>query len=201
MILYGAGGHAKVIIDCLLSQGEAITCIFDIDEHKSSLLGLEVIHGYSSIIHPEQQMIVAIGDNTIRREVVNNTEHAFGNAYHDSAMISPMATIDEGTVVFHYAIVQTGSRIGKHVIINTGASVDHDCVVHDYVHIAPHATLCGAVHVGEGSMIGANATIIPGIHIGKWAIVGAGAVVVSDVPDFAVVVGNPAKVVKKRNID
>ena len=86
------------------------------------------------------------------------------------------------------------------MIINTGAQVDHDCAIANFVHIAPGATLCGNVAVGEGALIGAGAVILPGKRIGDWAIVGAGAVVTRDVPNFAVVAGNPAKVIKQNTI-
>jgi sugar O-acyltransferase (sialic acid O-acetyltransferase NeuD family) len=94
------------------------------------------------------------------------------------------------------AIIQADAVVGKHCIVNTGASVDHECVLEDFVHISPHATLCGNVSVGEGAWIGAGATIIPGVKIGAWAVVGAGAVVVRDVEPHTVVAGVPAKVMK-----
>ncbi len=87
----------------------------------------------------------------------------------------------------------------NYVIINTGASVDHDNIIGDYCHISPQATLCGNVSVGEGTHIGAGAVVIPGIKIGKWAVIGAGSVIVRDVPDYAVVMGNPGKI--KRYIE
>jgi acetyltransferase EpsM len=96
----------------------------------------------------------------------------------------------------HGAILQADVQIGVHCIINTGASVDHDCVIDDYVHISPHTTLCGNVTVGEGSHIGAGATIIQGIKIGRWVTVGAGTVIIRDVPDYAVIVGNPGRIIK-----
>jgi acetyltransferase EpsM len=83
--------------------------------------------------------------------------------------------------------------IGKHVHMNLNATVSHDCVLEDYVTIGPGATVCGNCHLGECAEIGAGATVIQGINIGRNAIVGAGAVVIRDVPDNAVVVGNPAK--------
>ena len=94
------------------------------------------------------------------------------------------------------AIIQSCAKIGKHCIINTGASIDHECQIADFVHISPHSTLCGNVHVGEGSWIGAGSTVIPGVKIGRWAVVGAGAVIIKDVPDKAVVAGVPAKVLR-----
>jgi sugar O-acyltransferase (sialic acid O-acetyltransferase NeuD family) len=107
--------------------------------------------------------------------------------------------VKEGSVIFHGAIVQANSKIGRHVIVNTGAQIDHDCLVEDYAHIAPGAILCGTIQVGEGALIGAGATVVPGIRIGRWATVGAGAVVTQHVPDHAVVVGVPAKIVKVNN--
>ena len=89
-----------------------------------------------------------------------------------------------------------GTSIGKHTIINTNATVDHDCQVDDFVHIAPGATLCGGVKIGKGTLIGANATILPNCIIGKNVRVGAGAVVTTDIPDNVLVVGVPAKIIK-----
>ena len=95
------------------------------------------------------------------------------------------------------AIVQSCVQVGKHSIINTGASVDHDCVLGDFVHVSPHATLCGNVSVGEGTWIGAGAVVIPGICIGKNCIIGAGSVVVKDLPDGVKAYGNPCKIVEE----
>ena len=104
--------------------------------------------------------------------------------------------IEEGTVVFAGAIIQPNSKIGKHVIINTGASIDHDNIIGDYAHVSPKAALCGHVEVGEGSHVGVGAVVIPKVKIGKWCTIGAGTVVLKDVPDYATVVGNPAKIIK-----
>jgi sugar O-acyltransferase (sialic acid O-acetyltransferase NeuD family) len=99
-------------------------------------------------------------------------------------------------MILHGVIIQAQSVIGDHVIINTGARVDHDCLVSSYVHLAPGVILCGNVTVGEGAFIGAGATVIPGKKIGAWSTVGAGAVVTKDVPDYAVVVGTPGRIIK-----
>jgi len=196
MLLYGASGHAKVIIDCLLSAQESITAIFDDDKEKKYLLDIEILHSYSEIIHPKQKIIVSIGDNKTRRKIADSIGHSFGQAIHRTAQISGQSYFGAGSAAFHNSVTQSGAHIGNHVIINTSATVDHDCILGDFVHIAPKATLCGDVEVGEGTLIGAGATVLPGIKIGKWAVVGAGAVITKNVPDLAVVVGNPGRVLR-----
>ena len=93
--------------------------------------------------------------------------------------------------------MQADAQIGKHCIINTGASIDHESVIADYVHISPHSTLCGNVYVGEGSWIGAGSIVIPGLRIGRWCVIGAGSVVTKDIPDGVLAVGNRCKIIKK----
>lgn len=96
--------------------------------------------------------------------------------------------------------IHSGAQVGAHCIVNTHASVDHDCYLEDFVHIAPQAALCGNVSVGEGTLIGAGAVVIPGIRIGRWSVIGAGSVIRSDVPDGVLVAGNPGRIYLKNNI-
>ncbi|MBQ2796338.1 MAG: acetyltransferase [Tidjanibacter sp.] len=193
MILYGASGHCKVIIDILEANGVPIDFIVDDNPQVLSLLGYEVRRNSGQY----NEGIVAIGSCEIRKKIVSSIKvDKYQTAIHPSAIISPRAQIGEGSVVMHGAIIQSCAAVGNHCIINTGSSVDHDCQIGDFAHIAPHATLCGNVQVDEGGWVGAGATIIPGVKIGKWAVVGAGAVVIRDVPDRAVVAGVPAKVIK-----
>jgi acetyltransferase EpsM len=95
------------------------------------------------------------------------------------------------------AVLNARASIGRHVIINTGAIVEHECVIADYAHISPNATLCGNVHVGEGSQVGAGAVVIPNIRIGSGSMIGAGSVVIRDVPNNTLVFGNPARAIKE----
>jgi len=193
MYLYGASGHAKVIIDILLSQNIQVKGLIDDNEAINELLEYPVFHN-SKGLNP---VIISIGDNKIREKVSRKlARHAFGTGIHSSAIISPNSIIEEGTVVMQGAIIQSGCAIGKHCIVNTGTSVDHDCKIADFVHVSPHSTLCGNVTVGEGSWIGAGTTIIPGVKIGKWCIVGAGSVVTKDIPDYSLAVGNRCKIIK-----
>lgn len=193
MFLYGASGHAKVIIDILESCGMTVDGLVDDNPEIDSLLGYPVFHGLTEDISP---LIVSIGNNRIRKTIVERVKADFGTAVHRSAIVSSRCVLDEGTVVMQGVVVQSGAEIGKHCIVNTGASVDHECRIGNYVHISPHATLCGNVTVGEGTWIGAGTTVIPGVKIGKWSVIGAGSVVIKDIPDGVLAVGNPCRVIK-----
>ncbi len=195
VIIQGGGGHAKVVADCLLAQGKKVLGFVD-SKNAGSLLG---ISQYKISAEPALH-IIAIGDNRIRKKISLELVGDFINAIHPSVIISTFAQIGAGNMILHRAVIQASSSLGNHIIINTGAQIDHDCIINDYVHIAPRGVLCGNVSVGEGALVGAGAIITPGKKIGAWAIVGAGAIVISDVPDFAVVVGNPARIIKYNSI-
>lgn len=191
MYLFGASGHAKVIMDILRSQNMEIEGLVDDNPLINELNGYKVYHQRVDL----SPIIVSIGINAVRKKVVNKLEANFGKAIDRTAIVSSSATIGEGTVVMQGAIIQADAKIGKHCIINTGSSVDHECILGDYVHVSPHATLCGNVTVGEGSWIGAGAVIKQGVKIGQWVTVGAGAVVVKDISDNLTVVGVPAQII------
>lgn len=192
MYLFGAGGHAKVIIDILCANNITIEGLFDDNEAIKSLLDYPVFP--SSVTRGP--LIVSIGNNAVRKMIVEKYMVEFGMGIHPSAIVSPCMTVEEGTVVMQGAIIQSCACIGKHCIVNTGVSVDHECVIGDYVHLSPHSTLCGNVHVGEGSWIGAGTTVLPGVKIGKWSVIGAGSVVAKDIPDGVLAVGNRCKILK-----
>ena len=189
MYLYGASGHAKVIIDILKSTGQKIDGIFDDNKNVTELNEFKVNHKWDG----ESPIVISIGNNRIRKMIAERLNCEFATGIHKSAILSPSVSIDKGSVVMAGAILNADTKVGKHCIINTGASIDHECKIGDFVHISPHATLCGNVHVGEGSWVGAGSTVIPGIKIGKWCTIGAGAAVIQDIPDNSIVVGVPAK--------
>jgi acetyltransferase EpsM len=196
VILYGASGHAKVIIAILQECNIAIDLILDDDVKKERISGFKI--SYSKLIDLAllKNVIISIGNNKIRKKLRGELKTNFAIAIHPKAVLAKTATVDEGTVIMAGAMINTDVSIGTHCIINTGAIIEHDCVIDHFVHISPGAALAGGVCVGEGSHVGINATIIQNVKIGKWVTVGAGAVVLTDIPDYAVVVGNPGKIIK-----
>lgn len=194
MFLYGAGGHAKVIMDIVHAEGGYIEALIDDDDSLKEVMGVKVINGRTDHISP---LIISIGNNKVRKLIAEKVTAEFARAIHPSAIVSGSVRIGVGSVVMQGAIVQSCASIGRHCIINTGASVDHECQIGDYVHISPRCTLCGNVSVGEGSWIGAGSVVIPGVKIGKWSIIGAGSVVVRDIPDGVLAFGNPCKIIRQ----
>ena len=193
MFLYGAGGHAKVIMDILKAERKLVEALIDDNKELNELMGVKVFHSINQAMSP---LIVSIGDNNTRRLIAEKVNATFGMAIHPSAIISDSVKIDVGTVVMQGGIIQACTQIGRHCIVNTGASIDHECVIGDFAHISPRVTLCGNIHGGEGTWIGAGTVVIPGVKIGKWSIIGAGSVVDKDIPDGVLALGNRCRVIK-----
>jgi sugar O-acyltransferase (sialic acid O-acetyltransferase NeuD family) len=194
-LLYGASGHAKVICSIFESMDVTISSIFD-DNRKILLNKYKVVYEYDCKYQPDLPILISIGDNMIRKRISQKVSHSFSTAIHSNSIIDDKSKVDIGTAIFHGATIQRDAFIGKHCIINTNSSIDHDCIIEDFVHVAPSATLCGNVRVGEGTLIGANATILPNIIVGKWCIIGAGTVLTSNIPDYSLVVGVPGRIVR-----
>jgi sugar O-acyltransferase (sialic acid O-acetyltransferase NeuD family) len=203
LIVFGAGGHAKVVIDTIELQGEyEIAGLLDDDPRHlgKRFFGYPVLGARADLpgLRSDQlhHAIVTIGDNASRAAVAAHLAQQgwrFASAIHPHASIGRGVSIGPGCVIMAGCVVNADTRLGGQVIINTGATVDHDCRVDDAVHIAPGCHLCGEVSVGRGSLVGAGATVTPGVSIGREVIVGAGSTVIRDVADGAKVTGTPAK--------
>jgi acetyltransferase EpsM len=197
MYLYGASGHCKVIIDIINECNDClIEGILDDNPKSVKIFNIPVLSSKEILSFEDKQLIISIGDNSTRKRIVKNINAIYKTAIHPKAIVSIYSKIESGTVVMAGAIINPDVVIGKHCIINTGAIIEHDCILEDFVHVAPRATLAGGICIGEGTQIGMGASLIQGVKIGKWATVGAGAVIINDVPDFAVVVGNPGRIIK-----
>lgn len=206
VFVYGAGGHAKVVIDVLEQAGFTVSVVLDDNKELDgrTLLGYPVRHTVNVLdsLQAEgiQHGIVAIGDNRIRQRQAASLEakgYTLITAVHPSAVVSKHASVQAGTVVMAKVVVNPGSRIGKNVILNTGCIVDHDCIIHDAAHIAPGVVMSGEVTIGERTMIGTGTNIINDVEIGSDTVIGAGAAVISDIPKQVKAVGVPAKVIRE----
>jgi len=201
IVLIGAGGHSKVVIDACRAAGKEIAGLVADDMPAGTVVSdIRVIADMRSIADAAflraHLFHVAVGDQGARRRIATDLiarGARLVTLVHPSAVVSPCASIGDGTVLVAGAIVNAGSRVGRFCILNTACSVDHDNVLEDGCHICSGARLAGRVLCGEGAFVGTGAIVIPGISIGARAIIGAGAVVIRDVPADAKVVGCPAK--------
>ncbi|NAW51367.1 acetyltransferase [Elizabethkingia argentiflava] len=199
MYLYGASGHGKVIAEIAEQNNIKIEAFIDADVNKQKILDYKILHKMP--VGKDDPIIISIGNNIIRKKVVSdNPDLNYTCLIHPKTAISTRAVIAEGSVIMAGVVVNAEVQVGRHCILNTNTSLDHDCVLGDFVHISPNAALAGNVEIGEGTHIGIGASVIQGIKIGRWCTIGAGSVVIKDVPDGATLVGNPGKIIKMKNI-
>lgn len=201
VVLFGAGGHARVVADIIEKQGVfRIAAVVSRDGGalldypvRTALGDLDIMEG-----------VVAIGDNWVRSQVVarvlaERPDFRFVTPVHPSAQIGRDVVLGPGTVVMAGVCINPGTRVGAHCIINTRASVDHDNVLDDFASVAPGVTTGGDVRVGPYSAVGIGAACVHGRAIGEHTVIGAGAVVCADVPDHVVAYGVPCRVIRPRS--
>lgn len=212
-VIIGAGGFAREVLDIFEASKEA--------GQNYEVLGylVEVQYGLPGMLindkpilgdfswlkeHAENiQVICGVGDPIVRKHLIERARDCgarFGNIIHPSAILTKYITLGEGIVIAAGCILTNQICIGDHVHVNLDCTIGHDCVLEDYATLAPGVHVSGCVTLGEGCYIGTGANIIDRKKVGKWSIVGAGSVVLSDVPQYSVAVGVPAKVIKTREI-
>ena len=202
--IFGAGGHAKVVIYSLLSRGLNAIEVFDDDAVKfgMNLLNYPVKGSRSDLVERFRQefnnkVIVAVGQNMIRKNIYQDLlkqQVSFGQAIHTSATIAPSTHIGPGVMIMANTVIHPDTSVGQNTIINTAALVEHDCEIGDHSHIAPGAVICGGVKVGSLTQVGSGAIVLPGVRVGNGCTIGAGAVVTQDVADATTVIGIPARI-------
>ncbi len=202
IFVFGASGHAKVVIDIIERLG-IYEIAFLVDDNSvlkgTGFFGYPVFGGRDDLLSMSvrpSRGIVAIGNNQIRSTValwLEDNGFQLISAVHPSVCLGRGVTVGTGSVLMATAVVNSDTCIGRNVIVNTRASIDHDCVIGDNVHLAPGSTLCGSVSVDSNSFVCSGATVIPNLTIGKNVTIAAGATVVKNVPDNVTVAGIPAR--------
>lgn len=206
ILIYGAGGHAKVVADLArLCKIDIAGFIDDTNTNREgqqfcgSRIYNDVERARYKSSDPDLGVIVAVGDCEARGRITAKlVEHNFKllSLIHPAATVAQPAQISPGTVVMAGVIINADVLVGRNVIVNTGAIIEHDCVIEDGVHICPGVRLGGGVKVGSETWIGIGAIVKDRVRIGKGVIVGAGSLVLKDVADQVTVYGSPASVRK-----
>ncbi|MCK8785779.1 acetyltransferase [Roseomonas sp. NAR14] len=201
LVLVGAGGHGKAVLDLLLAAGDhEVVGVLDEAPRAPALLGVPVLGGLDLLARLRAEGValaaVAVGDNAARARLgglLLAAGYALPVLRHPAALVSGHATLGAGVVAMARAVIGPEARVGDLALVNTGAIVEHDCVVGEAAHVAPGAVLAGGASVGARAVIGAGAVLRPGVAVGESALVAAGAAVAAPVPAGARVGGVPAR--------
>ncbi len=204
VVIVGAGGHGKVLLDICRTLGGRVAGFIDADPslqhqlHGVPILGSDEMLGDHSFM-AAHAFVIGVGDTEIRSRLSIRFEQVkatLATLVHPSASVSELATIGGGSTVHAGAIVNIDVKIGTHCVVNTGASVDHDCILSDGVRVGPGATLAGGVMCQRNVFIGTGASILPNVTIARDAVVGGGSSVGKNVAKGVTVYGVPARIVR-----
>lgn len=204
LLVLGAGGHAKVLIDALLLSAIPVKAVLEPNQELwgKTLLGVPIVAGDDYILSHQPQDILllnglgSISDTQPRRKLFERWKahgYQFASVIHPKAIVSPFACLGEGVQIMAGAVLQAGVTVAENSVINTGAIVEHDCQIAAHVHIAPGARLAGSVTLGQASHIGLSASILQNLTVGENCLVAAGAVVINSVASGVTVMGIPAR--------
>lgn len=197
LTIIGASGHGRVIADIAKRCGYDVIEFLD-DNVELKSCGKYPVVGTSKLeAYVQNDIVVAIGNAKIRKRIMTQlAEKSIVTLIHPDAVIAEDVVIGKGSVVMAGAVINSGTVIGKGCIVNTCSSVDHDCVIADYVHVSVGTHLCGTVTVGASTWIGAGATVSNNVKICGNCTIGAGAVVIKNIEEEGTYVGVPARVIK-----
>jgi len=209
IVIFGNGGHAKVVAEVIKQENKFSISHFVVDHELNDISHTNVISEKLldlSFIksHKIYGGIIAVGSNTKRREISKKINRIFKNfifitTVHPTAIISKGSFIGHGTVVMPNALINPDVVIKDHCVINSGCIVEHDCLINSFTSIAPGAILGGSVMLGEESYVGIGAVVSNNLSICKKTILGAGSVTVKSIKKSGVYIGVPSKLDKKVN--
>jgi len=210
IIVIGAGGHAKGVLDLIEHTGgrEVVGIVAPRPAAGERFFGYPVLGDDDALAdlvarHRVDGAVVAIGDNWRRADAVRRASAAvpglrFVTLIHPSAHVARGATLGRGGVVRAFVVLDSDTRIGDFASIHSGAAVGHDSVVGDFASLGFRALTNGATRIGDYTAIAAGAIILPRLTIGEHTVIGAGATVTRDVAAYTVAYGSPARAVRQR---
>ena len=205
LILYGAGAYTKRVINTLMDiPGWQIAGLIDVDPHRpvASLLGCAVLGGdevLDGLLADGLLNIHVCLENNQARAEASQRLRALGfvlvSIQHPASPLGPLACVGPGAFIPLFSFLGAECVAGEGCILQAYSDVGHGSRLGDFVFLDAGVCTGGDCHIGDFAVVGMGTTILPRIRIGRHAQIGANAVVHKDVPDYAVVEGNPARVV------
>ena len=204
IVIIGAGGHGRAAMDVAISAGVKVLAFIDEALAGDDMLGVPIIARADEISLPSNcAFFVAIGDNSLRQSIIEKTRqempgHDSAILVHNSAYVSPLASLSPGSIVMGKAFVGPNCTIGEGCIIKTGSQIDHDGIMGAYSSLGPKACLGGTVKLGVRTIVGIGATVKHGLQIGDDSILAAHAYLHQSMPSGSIYLGVPAVFHKNR---
>ena len=201
MIIIGAGGHCRSVIDAARESGLDIIGIIDIryKNQKENILNCPVIGDFGRITEfapAEVSAVIAIGD-CFERETYYKRIRAqnfnVARIIHPSAVMSKETTVGDGVFISAGVIVNCGTRIGDNSIVNTGAIIEHEVTIGRHSHVGPGVKIGGRSTIGSCTFVGIGSTVLNNLTIGDRVVIGGGTVVISDIGSNGKIAGVPGK--------
>lgn len=213
IVIYGASGHAKMIVDIILKNND-YNLIGFIDSYKpvnSAVYGYKIIGNLDSLSvlikkFNIEGIVIGIGDNDLRLSIYRSIKKIapkieFVPIVHPSAILAEDILVPEGAVLMAGTIVNANAKLGKFCLLNTKASLGHDSVMSDFSSLSSGVTIAGNVTIGFCSSICLSASVSQGITIGDHTIIGGASLVLKSIGDFKLAYGVPIHTEKDRTLD
>jgi sugar O-acyltransferase (sialic acid O-acetyltransferase NeuD family) len=202
VIIFGAGGHGKVLADIAQRSGRKVAGFVDDRRRLTTIDGinLPVLGNCEWLLDQQRERFccgLGIGDNPSRMRVgqlLSREGFELATLVSPFAVIAPSARIGAGVVVVAGAIINPLAEIAEGAIVNSGVIVEHDAKIGRYANLSPNSTLGGEVEIGELAHVAMSATVLPRLRVGSRSTLGAGSVATSSIPDGVIAYGIPARV-------
>ena len=213
LLILGAGGDGRIVADLVASINTKkkkwkLLGYLDDDPLKqgSEINDFPVLGTLRDVIRYDDCFFVATfgspKTNFLKKRIISDLRipiDRFATLIHPGANVSSYAKIGRGTIIHFGTNVSVNAFIGDHVKILANCNISHDTEIHDFTTIAPSVSISGQVTVKEGCYLGSNSSIRQRLNIGEWSLIGLGAVIIKDVPPYCTVVGNPGRIIRKRD--
>jgi sugar O-acyltransferase (sialic acid O-acetyltransferase NeuD family) len=205
-VILGAGGDALVIAEAVrqaTEAGQALSLEGFLDDALAgqTITGRPVFGGLDDwkqlsgdvCFIPAIQKVRDMPRRATRLEGLHIPAERWARLIHPRAVVASDVRMGAGIYIAACATVQPGCMIDDFATLRGGAALGHDAHVARHGYVGPNATLCGRAVVHEGAHLGPNAVLLDGKQVGRFSVIGVGSAVTKDVPEFTVVMGNPAR--------
>lgn len=199
IVVYGAGGHARVVIDTIREGRRDLRVVGVIDDGDNlpeQVLGVPVLGDASRLVELRERGVGmaalgvgAVTHNALRAEIYERLKREgfhLPNLIHPRAVVEPSVVMGKGNQIFAGAVVSSNVELGDNTIINSNVVVSHDCRIEDHVHLTPGALLAGSVTVGARTVVGMGVTVYLGVSIGADVVVANGNHILQDIEEQTV---------------